>query len=401
MEDLKRALNSKLKPKKRKAPGVSAEGGLPLANDPAAQELEREKKKKQRERQRNKKKKKRKKAQLAAAPEKENGEAKGGTSAAAAAGKASGAPKTGRTVSIALPGSIVDNCQSRELQSYVAGQIARAAAIFQIDEVVIFNDSSPTALKNPKWNPNVFLARIMQYLETPQYLRKALFPMHPDLKYAGLLNPLDTPHHMRMDEPAKYREAVVLKRPIKEGKGSFVNAGLKKDVQIQHNLPVSTRLTVRMLGYKGDHRGEADEQDAGHTYGKKGLAVPPSQPKQQDAIFWGYQTRIADSISAVFTESPFEQGYDLTIGTSERGDYNVMDPDFKVPPFQHALVLFGGVEGLEVAVGNDERLSVAAADTKRLFDMWVNTCPFQGSRTIRTEEAIFISLASLGRHLFV
>ena len=28
--------------------------------------------------------------------------------------------------------------------------------------------------------------------------------MHPDLKYAGLLNPLDTPHHMRMDEPAKY-----------------------------------------------------------------------------------------------------------------------------------------------------------------------------------------------------
>ena len=63
------------------------------------------------------------------------------------------------------------------------------------------------------------------------------------------------------------------------------------------------------------------------------------------------------------------KGYDLTIGTSERGDYNVMDPDFKVPPFQHALVLFGGVEGLEVAVGNDERLSVAAADTKRLFDM--------------------------------
>jgi len=47
-------------------------------------------------------------------------------------------------------------------------------------------------------------------------------------------------------------------------------------------------------------------------------------------IFWGYQTRIADSISAVFTESPFEQGYDLTIGTSERGDYNVMDSDFKV-----------------------------------------------------------------------
>jgi predicted SPOUT superfamily RNA methylase MTH1 len=45
--------------------------------------------------------------------------------------------------------------------------------------------------------PDVFFARVMQYLETPQYLRKALFPIHPDLKLAGLLNPLDAPHHLR------------------------------------------------------------------------------------------------------------------------------------------------------------------------------------------------------------
>jgi predicted SPOUT superfamily RNA methylase MTH1 len=30
-----------------------------------------------------------------------------------------------------------------------------------------------------------FLARVAQYLETPQYLRKALIPMHPDLRLAG------------------------------------------------------------------------------------------------------------------------------------------------------------------------------------------------------------------------
>ncbi len=32
---------------------------------------------------------------------------------------------------------------------------------------------------------NTFLARVLQYLETPQYLRKQLFPMHPDLKLVG------------------------------------------------------------------------------------------------------------------------------------------------------------------------------------------------------------------------
>ena len=32
---------------------------------------------------------------------------------------------------------------------------------------------------------NVQLARILQYLECPQYLRKSFFPQHKDLQYAG------------------------------------------------------------------------------------------------------------------------------------------------------------------------------------------------------------------------
>lgn len=76
----------------------------------------------------------------------------------------SGTP-TGRhyTVSIALPGSIIDNAQTQELKTYLAGQvrylcimytkrnktslilsthsqIARAAAVFSIDEIIVFNE---------------------------------------------------------------------------------------------------------------------------------------------------------------------------------------------------------------------------------------------------------------------
>jgi hypothetical protein len=39
------------------------------------------------------------------------------------------------TLSIAIPGSILDNAQSPELRTYLAGQIARAACVFKIDEV--------------------------------------------------------------------------------------------------------------------------------------------------------------------------------------------------------------------------------------------------------------------------
>lgn len=44
------------------------------------------------------------------------------------------------TLSVALPGSILDNAQSPELRTYLAGQIARACAIFCVDEIVVFDE---------------------------------------------------------------------------------------------------------------------------------------------------------------------------------------------------------------------------------------------------------------------
>ena len=56
------------------------------------------------------------------------------------------------------------------------------------------------------------MARLLQYLECPQYLRKYFFPVHDDLKLVGLLNPLDSPHHLRKEEISVYREGVVLEK---------------------------------------------------------------------------------------------------------------------------------------------------------------------------------------------
>jgi hypothetical protein len=78
-----------------------------------------------------------------------------------------------------------------------------------------------------KTNPTEFFIRNLEYLESPPYLRKALFPVCPELKYSGLMNPLNIPHHLRVDEWSQYREGVVIPRPTKKGKGSWVNTGLK------------------------------------------------------------------------------------------------------------------------------------------------------------------------------
>lgn len=65
--------------------------------------------------------------------------------------------------------------------------------------------------------------------------------------------------------------------------------------------------------------------------------------------------------------------------------------------YKHALVVFGGLQGLEAAIENDDELNVE--DPSLLFDYYLNTCPKQGCRTIRTEEAILISLTVLSRKL--
>ena len=86
----------------------------------------------------------------------------------------------------------------------------------------------------------------------------------------------------------------------------------------------------------------------------------------------------------------------MTIGTSERGKPIDQVTEHLPQQFKHGLIVFGGVHGIEACVDGDVGLtSIAPEEADKLFDFWVNTCPEQGSRTIRTEEAILITLSAL------
>lgn len=178
------------------------------------------------------------------------------------------APTAVSTLSIAVPGSILENAQSAELRTYLAGQIARAACIFKVTEVVVFDDigatNGPMDSKRGKVNEDdddetavmvrhccLQLARILQYLECPQYLRKFFFPIHKDLKFSGLLNPLDAPHHLRQQSEFIFREGVVSAKPPKQTKGSYVNIGLLNDCLVDKILTPGLRVTVKLAPDQG------------------------------------------------------------------------------------------------------------------------------------------------------
>lgn len=288
------------------------------------------------------------------------------------------------TVSIALPGSIIDNTQSFELATRLAGQIARAATIFRIDEVVVFDnqgksldDLHVTAEDTSDENESgtAFLIRILKYLETPQYLRKTLFPKHNSLRFVGLLPPLDAPHHLRKHEWAPYREGVTLMQPPPIPAGTFVDVGLSKNVVIDEVLEPGTRVTVAM----GTNR-QLDDQPR--------QVVSSSKPKE-GGVYWGYKVRYAANISSVLKCCPYKGGYDYLIGTSEHG-HIVKSSELELPSFRHLLIAFGGLAGLEECIEEDKNLK--GKDPREVFSTYLNICPHQGSRTIRTEEAVFISL---------
>ncbi|EDV28159.1 uncharacterized protein TRIADDRAFT_53475 [Trichoplax adhaerens] len=296
------------------------------------------------------------------------------------------------TVSVAVPGSILNNAQSPELRTYLAGQIARALVIFEVDEVVIFDESGKTVnedvgeftgVTRKDYDPNKVLANILQYLECPQYLRKFFFPKHPDLRYAGLLNPLNSTHHMLIDEDVPYREGVTLDRPVGK-KGSLVNCGMRKEVRIDRQLQSGLRVTVKL---------DSEQSSDSKTY--KGTVVSADAPRMDAGIYWGYRVRVARSLGAAITECPYEGGYDLSIGTSDGGDSM---EELNLSSFKHILIAFGGLSGLEAALESDESLRLS--DIRLLFDYYLNTCPGQGSRIIRTEEAMLISLATIRPKVF-
>lgn len=128
----------------------------------------------------------------------------------------------------------------------------------------------------------------------------------------------------------------------------------------------------------------------------KGKIVSPLEPRKETGIYWGYSVRIATSLSEVFIKSPYEDGYDLSIGTSDKGD-PVKSLEKESLIYKHAIIVFGGLQGLEAALESDDKLEID--DPSLLFDQYLNTVPNQGSRTVRTEEAVLISLASLGEKL--
>lgn len=254
-------------------------------------------------------------------------------------------------IQLAVPSSFASETADQKIKTYKVGLIARAAAVFNVNRIAVYRDAKQVASDDGS-----FISLILRYMETPQYLRKLLFPRVRDLRYIGVVPPLKTPHH------------VLTNGDIRDGIVTDVGTD-RAWVEIGLDCPALLRTTKVRKG----------ERVTVRIFSRDQLEV---EAIQKPSAHWGYSVRMADSIEDVL------EG--LVVCTSRHGE--TMGPQVidKIERSGADLVTFvfgapnRGVEALLRDVG----LQIEDAS-----DFVVNAIPDQGTETVRTEEAIVATLS--------
>jgi len=273
-------------------------------------------------------------------------------------------------LSVAIPASLVSDVPHLREKTMKIGLVGRAAAIFCVNEIIVFPDL-PDADQRRDAN---LIATLLSYMETPQYLRKRLFKIKPELRYAGILPPLRTPHHPLANRTkdltvGEYREATILS--LTEA-GSLVNIGVERPILIPDvKLPPNTRVTVKVT-----------------KLGKHPRATLGS--REEIKAYWGYRVTVSD---VPFGQLVKSRSFDLVTATSRYGTPLMKVADELAKRWKKSrnmLVAFGApTQGLYEIVAHEH------IKLDEVAHFAVNTIPNQGTETVRTEEALYASLAIL------
>ena len=268
-------------------------------------------------------------------------------------------------LSIALPSSLVSEVPHLREKTHVIGEVGRAAALFRVDDIYIYHDRPDEAR---------LIRLVLSYLETPQYLRRRLFPRRPELRYVGLLPPLRTPHHPLESRSAKlvkgeFREGVVLA----EAEGEFlVDVGVERPLRATGRAPsVGGRTTVRVTETRPELRGRFVGRGEVDSY-------------------WGYGVHVS---GLGLGKLAMSDEFDLTVATSRLGvPYPRVEEQLRGrwAGARKVLVAFGSPrKGLKEILAREGRTP------EEVVHFTVNAIPEQGCETVRTEEAVYATLAIL------
>jgi len=252
--------------------------------------------------------------------------------------------------------------RDERIRTLKVGTIARAAAVFRVDRIVIYRDA--------EFDDSRFISRVLQYAETPQYLRKRLFPRERDLRYVGILPPLRTPHHPTSSKVStlkvgEFRVGLVVDE-VGSDNGAWVDIGVERPLPLKtaRRYKVGQRLNVRVFSLKPLAAEPVDRSEIPH--------------------YWGYETEVIPNLDEHVSSTK-----SMAVVTSRRGTP-------ATPDLLAQTVRQGRERGLELVFGSPARGVDAFLSSETMEGCCViNTIPHQGTETVRLEEAIVATLAQV------
>jgi hypothetical protein len=265
-------------------------------------------------------------------------------------------------MAIAIPSSIVSEEFDLRERTRKVGYIGRAAAIFRVEDIVIYIDDDA---KNAE-----FVRDVLTYLEVPPYLKKRLIKLNPNLRFVGVLPPLKSVHHVPHAFGLDIREGVVIDaNEIR----SIIYVGLEKRVIVYQPLTPGKRVVIRI-------EKELEDSYIGKVINKEALDW-----------YWGYKVKIYNSIKEMF-EKLSAENYRI-ICASKKG-VMIYEAEERLRQIMREadkiITIFGGPK-LDI----DEIASLSGVDANKYCEETINFIPRQGVESVRTEEAIYIVLSIL------
>jgi methyltransferase len=259
----------------------------------------------------------------------------------------------GKKIAVSLPDTLLEDKESLREKTVKLGVIARACAIYGVDLIEVFRDP-----KAPGEERTV--QKVLEYLETPQYLRKRLFPLDEELKYAGMLPPLRIPSH-KAKIPSDRLPVGEVREGVVNADGT-VDIGLDVAPRLRQKSQPGRRVTVKVTSLAP-------------------LVADPI-PKEKAGTYWGYSVE-TKTIAEVLSDSR----YGLKIATSRLGTRVADELAGLRPSLQRA-------EGVKLIFGSPSRglFDIVGTDLPRKVDFVVNFFPEQHVETVRAEEAVLVSL---------
>jgi len=261
------------------------------------------------------------------------------------------------TLSIAIPESSLSDESLKIDKTRKISVLARACAIFKVDTIYVYQEG------NHKQDGSL-LVMILKYLETPQFLRKRLFPKMNDLKFAGVLQPLKIPSHITPANQKKISRGDIREGIVVSIKGKrFVDVGVNQLVPFFGQTTIGKRVTVQF------------------KEGYPRLSVKEIN-KSETQSYWGYSVKERANLFSLLSEWKGN-----IIITSRKGKTATKEQISKYTKSdQSILIVFGSPEkGIHEILGGKMK-NVQNAKSLNFF-------PNQATQTVRLEEALLGTLA--------